>query len=120
MLTLYDSPFGITGTWDETAAHANWGALALNGTETTMPPSNQFPVSVTVHPSFLAFEVPSYGEPSFRAEPSRGGLTVWELQSNGAPFEAGFTKVNGAGYYDSLVEQVAAYCQQPSSNCGQN
>ena len=124
LLVLSESDFGLTGTWYETAEHADTGAIALNGTETSMPPSNRFAVSVSKWSGGLQFAITNeYETVTLRATPDLCGalclgFTAEELYA-GTPYEYRFTRAT-VGAYDAAVQAITKRCQQVSTDCGQN
>jgi hypothetical protein len=124
LLALYRSAFGLTGTWYETSAHADSEAIALNGTETAMPPSDSFPVSVTKWSGGLQFEIRTdYATVTLRASRAVGGFTATDLV-NGTPYSLTFSYFSGqasaAATYGREAQQIADFCQAASAGCGQN
>ncbi len=125
LLALYQSAFGLTGTWYETSAHADSEAIALNGTETAMPPSNSFPVTVAKWGGGLQFEIlTNYARVTLRATSRNAfGFTATKLV-NGTPYSLTFeyfsSQTSAAALYGSEAQQIADFCQTASAGCGQN
>jgi hypothetical protein len=119
LLTLLQTPSGIRGSWAETALDAS-DALALNGTETSQPPTDTFVVQVTQDSTTsLALTVGDEGGDMIEAYAVAGGVQLQYTAEGGGIDTVTLTIVPSTQEYDQAEQSIATTCESGSVYCGE-
>jgi len=132
LITLLQTPGGIQGSWTETAL-ATSHALALNGTETSMPPENSFSLTVARNgsdalsatvdnentPSFEIVRTSSSTPPGQSGPPTVQAFNLEYVATGGGSEMLPFTSYHAQMEYQGEAMQIATECRNAPSTRGQ-
>jgi hypothetical protein len=118
LLSLLETPGGISGTWSETALKAS-AAVALNGTETDKPPQNSFPLNGHEDgPASFSLTVASNPRPTFEAQRGGDGIDIVFAPLGGGIRTLHFAPSTTQSYSEA-AQAIAESCSRGNVYCGQ-